>query len=343
MNRQVPRSVATQTFPVWDTLYGAQSGYLGVFSAFRHPPRGCRRGAAHARPSGRLVRVQERFFAYPDEAVPAAEWCRLSSEAGREAFYCVHLLTRRRRLKECAAPVLALWAESDGEENLSGAPEPTAIVESSPGRRHLFWRLTRPLGGSDAERLNRRLAAAIGADPSGWDLSQMSRPPGTRNMKYADAPLVRLLGLDRGALYHPRELDLALPHVPDPTENTLAPTSLPAIVVGHSGAPVDLGRLSRRMRDLAALGNRGAGFPYRTRSHADFAVAVAMFGKGYSPEEVAAVLLDPSLGISEKALGEGPNTDNYVGRTVRAASLAALPADPGLAAHKNTESPTEYR
>ena len=68
-----------------------------------------------------------------------------------------------------------------------------------------------------------------------------------------------------------------------------------------------------------------------------------MFGKGYSPEEVAAVLVDPSLGISEKALGEGPNTANYVGRTVRAASLAALPAHPGLAAHKNTESPTEYR
>ena len=72
-------------------------------------------------------------------------------------------------------------------------------------------------------------------------------------------------------------------------------------------------------------------------------MAVAMFGKGYSPEEVAAVLVDPSLGISEKALGEGPNTDNYVGRTVRAAREAALPADPGLAAHKNTESGGEYR
>ena len=65
-----------------------------------------------------------------------------------------------------------------------------------------------------------------------------------------------------------------------------------------------------------------------------------MFGKGYSPDEVAVVLLYPALGISEKALGEGPNTANYVGRTVRAASLAALPADPGFAAHKNTESLT---
>ena len=341
MKRPILRSVAAQTLPLWDTLYGAQSGYLGVFSAFRFSPRECRRGAA--RPSGRLVRVRERFFAYPDEAARAAEWCRLSSEAGREAFFCVHLLTRRRRLKGCASPIMALWAESDGEEDLSGAPEPTAMVESSPGRRHLFWRLMRPLDGPDAERLNRRLAAAVNADPSGWDLSQMSRPPGTRNMKYADAPLVRLLGLDGGVIYHPRELNLALPHLPGPSEQTTAATALPSIAVGRRGAPVDLGRLSRRMRDLAALGNRRAGSPYRTRSHADFAVAVAMFGKGYSPEEVAAVLLDPSLGISEKALGEGPNTANYVGRTVRAASLAALPADPGLAAHKNTESRGEYR
>ena len=48
-----------------------------------------------------------------------------------------------------------------------------------------------------------------------------------------------------------------------------------------------------------------------------------MFGKGYQPEEVAGVLLYPAPGISEKALGEGPNAANYVGRTVAAASRAA--------------------
>jgi hypothetical protein len=62
-------------------------------------------------------------------------------------------------------------------------------------------------------------------------------------------------------------------------------------------------------------------------------VAIAMFGKGYSPEEVAGVFLDPALGISEKALGEGPNAANYVGRTVAAASRAAAPAHPSLVTH----------
>jgi hypothetical protein len=59
-----------------------------------------------------------------------------------------------------------------------------------------------------------------------------------------------------------------------------------------------------------------------------------MFGRGYSPEEVAGVLLDPSLGISEKALGEGPNAADYVGRTVAASSRAAAPAHPSLVTHR---------
>jgi hypothetical protein len=279
------------------------------------------------------VRARQRFFSYPEDAGGAALWCHSSSGAGLEAFYCVHLLTRRRRLKECAAPVWALWAEADGEEDLARAPEPTAIVESSPGRRHLFWRLMRPLAGREAELLNRRLAAAINADPSGWDLSQMSRPPGTRNLKYAEAPPVRLRELDEGAVYHPRELDLALPSLPEPEEGPRH-RPVPPAPVGRRGTPVDLGRLSRRMRDLARLGNGGAGRPYRNRSHADFAVAIAMFGKGYSPDEVAGVLLDPTLGISEKALGEGPNAANYVGRTVAAATPPAAPADPSLFTHR---------
>ena len=29
VKRPIPRSVAPQTFPLWDVLYGAQSGYLG--------------------------------------------------------------------------------------------------------------------------------------------------------------------------------------------------------------------------------------------------------------------------------------------------------------------------
>jgi len=320
---------------LWTAIFGPQTGYLGLFSALRPSPD-----------AKTLADGRQAFFPYPDRASEASSWLHRSSEEGREAFYCAHLLRARRRTKEHAAPVRALWAEADGEpgEDLSAAPEPTAIVESSPGRRHLFWRLMRPLVGAEAEALNRRLSGAINADPSGWDLSQMTRPPGTRNRKYEHAPLVRLVFLDAGVLYHPRELDLALP--PDPRPKlfegaTLAPRTL-SRSPGHKATSSrdDLSRLSRRMRRLAEAGNAGAGHPYRSRSEADFAVAVAMIGAGYAPEEAASVLLDPSLGISEKALDQGRHAWGYVWRTVGEAARRASPADSTLGCRRGPRRET---
>lgn len=325
--RRRSRPLSREAFPLWEAIFGPQAGLLGLYSALREPPPPGRPNKA-----GRLRGHRQRFYAYPEKAPEAYEWCLHATDAGREAFYCVHLLTGSRRVKENAAPVRALWAEADGGEgeDLSAAPGPSAIVESSPGRRHLFWRLTRPLDGPSAEKLNRRLAHATGADPAGWDLSQGSRPPGTRNLKYEDPPIVRLLFLDAGVVYHPRELDLALPEMPELPSAQGPPRPDPLPTADGLG-PVDLSALSEKMRRLACAGNRGAGRPYPSRSEADFALAVAMFGKGYAEADVAAVLFDPALGISEKALSEGRHARAYVARTVGRAASAASPADPALA------------
>lgn len=294
---------------LWRTLYGTQRGLIGVHSALR-PAAGSRR----------LSRHRSRFFPYPNTAPAAAEWCLRNSEVGLEAYFCAHLLLARRRIKANAAPVLALWADADGGAIPPGAPEPTAIVESSPGHAHLFWRLTRPVPPPRAEDLNRRLLVAVGADRSGWDLSQLLRPPGTRNRKYQGSPRVRLLTLDVGIAYHPRELELALPGLPPPAN----PGVVPPLPLGKApSAPVDLSRLSPRMRRLAHTGNDGQ---YPSRSEADFAVAVAMFGKGYTANEVLAVLSDRSLGISEKAREQGRHAASYLTRTVERAGRVALPA-----------------
>jgi hypothetical protein len=58
-------------------------------------------------------------------------------------------------------------------------------------------------------------------------------------------------------------------------------------------SPTGLSRLSARMRFLIERGSVGAGGPYPSRSEADFAMAAAMFAKGYSPEEVASLPTDP--------------------------------------------------
>ena len=300
----------TDAAVLWRALFGDQRGLLGVHSALRPTPG-----------SKRLSRHRSRFFDYPGRTRAAAAWCLGNSEDGLEAYFCAHLLLARRRVKANAAPVLALWADADGAALGPDSPEPTAIVESSPGHAHLFWRLTRPISPLRAEELNRRLLVAVGADRSGWDLSQLLRPPGTRNRKYEDAPTVRLLELDPGVAYHPRELDIALPEPPTPFPQPRA-HDLPAEIRN-----VDLGRLSPRMRGLIAHGNAASGRPYETRSEADFAVAIAMFGAGYDEADVRAVLTDPANGISERYFERGRYGSQYLAITLDNARDRALPRE----------------
>ena len=62
---------------------------------------------------------------------------------------------------------------------------------------------------------------------------------------------------------------------------------------------------------------------YRSRSNADMAVCVAMFGAGYSETQVWAVMTDPANGISEKFLEKGRDGGRYLALTIgKAASRA---------------------
>ena len=280
---------------LWRNLFeGSLGGYLGLFSAVR-PASGAS-----------LFDCRSAYFEYPNRLREAEEWCLGCSGEGREVYFCAHLLTKRRRIQEHAAPVLSLWADADGSCLPDYVPEPTAVVETSPGRHHLFWRLSRPLPPCDAEVLNRRLSRAIGADPSGWDLGQLLRPPGTRNRKYRPASPVRLLKLTWNR-YHPRGLDLALPpeEVREATPRSERPTSVRS---AH-----DLSRLSARTRRLVERGNRGE---YPSRSEADFAVCIAMFGAGYSEIDVWSVMTDPVNGIAAKYLDKGRHGDAYLSLTI---------------------------
>ncbi|MGF1473175.1 MAG: DNA-primase RepB domain-containing protein [Rubrobacteraceae bacterium] len=300
---------------LWQVLYGAQRGLLGLHSALRPAP-GVKRLSQH----------RSRFFDYPNSTPAATAWCLENSDEGLEAYFCAHLLLGKRRIKANAAPVMALWADADGlaVPAASVTPEPTAIVESSPGRAHLFWRLTRPVEPARAEELNRRILTAIGADRSGWDLSQLLRPPGTRNRKYEESPTVRLLELDDGIRYHPRELEITLPALEEPEPPRKLQPPEKASGTRQTG-PVDLSRLSPRMRNLIVLGNTAAGKPYPTRSHADFAVAIAMFGARFEEREVWDVLSNPHNGISERYRDRGRYGYDYLFRTIGKARERALP------------------
>ncbi len=185
---------------LWRAVFGNGEGYLCV--------------ASGSRDGERLRDFRERYFRYPEQAEDAAGHARDEDEAGRETYFCAHLLTEERRAKDTAAPVRALYADGDGAQVPEDVPEPSVVVESSPGRTQLYWLLSRPVEPGAAERLNRRLARAVGADMSGWDLTQLLRVPGTRNRKYADAPRVSIAETT-GEMHDPDELDRDLPELPE--------------------------------------------------------------------------------------------------------------------------------
>lgn len=171
------------TLTLWNHLFEGVRGYLGLFTG--------KRDAA----TGRLTETNQKFLAYPFTATYAVDWLAAEAADGREVYFCAHLLKDKAqgRIKANASLVHCLWVDGDGALVPANLPQPTAIVESSPGRHHYYWRLSRPIDPLKAEELNRRLAYSMGADKSGWDLTQLLRPPGFPNRKYDGAPAVELV------------------------------------------------------------------------------------------------------------------------------------------------------
>jgi hypothetical protein len=195
---------------LWRHLFGDRRDYLGLQS--------CKRGR-----DGKWIDNRQEFFSYPDQVDAAAAWAE--RQVGREVFFCAHLLFDRRRLGENASPMLALYADNDSGEIREGIPAPTARLQSSPGKTHDFWRLSRPIAPQRAEQLNKRMALAMGADPSGFDRSQLLRVIGSTNFKYSTAHVVTIISIDDSITYDPDELDRILPKLPEQERKASGPAA----------------------------------------------------------------------------------------------------------------------
>jgi hypothetical protein len=292
---------------LWEHAFGEAAGILAVFSGERPQPE-----------SKQLDDPRTLYFDYPRETRRAEELCRRLCAEGREVYQCAHLLTARRRVKRRAASLTACYVDGDGAKPTANMPRPSAIVASSPGREQYWWRLSRPVEPEEGEDLNRRLAYAMAADLSGWDLTQLLRVPGTRNRKYLDAPLVELAHLFADS-YDPAELAASLPEVQRTRESGAARSARPKGVVGVA----DVSRLSERTRELVLFGDREG--RYASRSEADFAACLGMFAAGFEEAEVWAAMTDPTHGISEKYHGKGRGGERYLSLTIgKAAAKASM-------------------
>lgn len=136
----------------------------------------------------------------------------LKDHADKQIYFCPHGFSRARRIKPYAVLPKLLWSDLDESDPRTLKYKPTIAIESSPGRFVGLWFTDSEV----TEELNRRMSYAVGADKSGWDLTQVLRVPGTVNYKYHSMPRVKILWTD-GPEFKMADLNKRLPSLEDDT------------------------------------------------------------------------------------------------------------------------------
>jgi len=78
-----------------------------------------------------------------------------------------------------------IYADLDGNhrEDYGDMPPSIAIYSGTPGHYHAYWFLDHPVDPLLWEAYAKGWTQEIGADPAGWDITQVLRVPGTFNQK----------------------------------------------------------------------------------------------------------------------------------------------------------------
>lgn len=178
-------------------------------------------------PAGGLLEVRHKHPGRPGMGQQFFD--RRDREAAAEAITALAARTetyvgaapRRHRHggTEAIARCWTLWADCDGPaavEALDAFHPPPAVVVAtgSGGNRHAYWPLRRPLSPEDAQRANRQLAHALGADVRATDAARILRPAASRNFKHDPPAEVRCTRLEVVS-YIAREVVDGLPDPPE--------------------------------------------------------------------------------------------------------------------------------
>ena len=235
---------------------------------------------------------QQKFLAYPEALSRVAQYTK--AHAHEDLYFSPMLYSMPKRKKSTVVATPVVYADTDQFDPSKFLIPPTINVESSPGHTHSYWVLDRPdYPKEDVARVARAIAFAhderdedgnkIGVDPSGWDLTQLLRVPGTMNMKPGKESPVSVRDVS-GAIYSLEELaDAYDPENVQAVEIHVA-SSMPTRVPD----PIDvLPRVSniRKLRDLYSKE------PEHDQDWSDtlYLFVSEMLREGFSPAEILSV------------------------------------------------------
>lgn len=106
-----------------------------------------------------------------------------------DLYFTPGVFNGKRRIESALLPETCLWADLDPVDPRALRDldlEPSIAWESSPGRYQGIWLFEDRVpheGASKSGGYNHRLSLFVGADPSGWDSTQLLRVPGRPNFK----------------------------------------------------------------------------------------------------------------------------------------------------------------
>lgn len=238
-----------------------------------------------------------RAWRWPEQA--DAIRAHIKAHDKDDQYFAPEVFSAPRRVSQHAIPVPWLWADLDPvDPHRVGDLTPTIAWETSPGRYQCVWEMPYPReAAAEHGGPNHRLTHYLGADPSGWDVTQLLRIPGSAHTKH---------GLQRGKLLwadgprlHWRQTT-QLPEVPTRDEDTAMAALSEEAVRG-----VDRAAVWARVRPLLSTRTRELMSTRDTtgldRSEALWSVERDLADAGCSALEIVAVVMGTAL-------------DKYVGR-----------------------------
>jgi hypothetical protein len=158
---------------------------------------------------------RQQWFSWPIEKAELVDW--IITESLESDVYLGPVLYKEKKVsKDSISHSNVVWIEFDGKEDINWQklPEPDAIIQTSTSTHlHCFWQMD-ALSVDSLEDINRRITYYLEADSSGWDSTQVLRPPNTINYKH-NVPVKSIKHIE--SLHQPSAFDPA-PSIAKPVE-----------------------------------------------------------------------------------------------------------------------------
>ncbi len=185
------------------------------------------------------------------------EWLRRRNEEGHDVYASVNAIAAqsRSRTRRDIAAVRLVFLDVDQDartvlrevERRSDIPVPSYVVHTSVNRAHVLWRV-REFDVSVAERVQKRLAVALGGDRAATSVAQLTRLPGFWNHKH-DEPCLVWVDYRTEHVYSPCDF-------PSPADNRTEPIVTGYSVVGYL-SPAERARAYLSRTPPAVVGQHG--------------------------------------------------------------------------------------